>query len=106
MSHKEKKTEYLQCRITPGDKRVIEKGADVRGLDVSDYVRMFVLEAAKKDVEKAYLQNNISLSSAEWESFLQIMDTPAELNSNLQQAFERLEEMESTSQEPFKENFG
>lgn len=98
MSRKEKKTEYLQCRITRDDKKVIEKGAEARGLEVSDYVRIFVLEAAKKDVEKAYLQNNINLSAEEWRRFIQIMETPAELNSCLQHAFERLDEIESTSQ--------
>ncbi len=106
MSQKEKKTEYLQCRITAEDKKIIERGADVRGLDVSDYIRLFVLEAAKKDIENEHLQNHITLSSEEWENFMQIMETPGEYNPHLKEAFELLEEIESTSQESLEENFG
>ena len=102
-----KKTEYLQCRISPEDKEVIRKGAKARGFDeVSDYVRSFALEAAKKDIEEAALDNKVVLSQDEWNRFLEIMETPAEPNLNLQKAFEKLDELESGHHQPIQENCG
>lgn len=102
-----KKTEYLQCRINSEDKELIKKGAKVRGFDeVSDYVRSLALEAAKKDIEQAVLNNKVVLSEEEWNRFLEIMETPMKTNDNLKKAFEKLDALESDDHQFLQEDFG
>lgn len=102
-----KKTEFLQFRISREDKELVEKGANLKGLDISEYVRMKALEAAKEEIENKSLQTKIIFSSEEWENFLQIMETSSEeINPNLKRAFERLNELEAIHPENQQENFG
>ena len=82
-----KKTDYLQARVSQEDKEQIETAARLAGLDVSVYIRLHVLQAAKRDLERAEKENRIRLNEKEWGQFMEIMSAPLRLNDNLRRAF-------------------
>lgn len=46
------KTAMIQIRLSPKDKRIIEKAARQTGLSLSGWIRMQLLAASKKDMPK------------------------------------------------------
>jgi uncharacterized protein (DUF1778 family) len=82
-----RKDEYLQARVSREDKKRIEMAARLAGLDVSVYIRLHVLKAAKRDLENQAQENRILLSGKEWDQFMKIMEAPPQLNDNLRRAF-------------------
>jgi uncharacterized protein (DUF1778 family) len=82
-----RKDEYLQARVSREDKEQIEMAARLAGLDVSVYIRLHVLKAAKRDLENQAQESHVLLSGKEWDQFMKIMEAPPQLNENLRRAF-------------------
>ena len=82
-----KKDAIIQFRVNVEDKSIIQRAADLRGIEPSAYIRSLILESAKKDIRESLQETNIFLTSEEWEHFLNIMNAPVRLNKNLKKAF-------------------
>lgn len=92
---KSKKSKIVQFRLSPEDLAILESCAKSRHLDVSDYIRMNVLEAASKDIKEIRPESNVLLTPEEWDRFMEIMRTPSDYNPHLQQAFKNLADFET-----------
>ena len=93
-ANRKKKTNYIQCRISDDSKKIIEKGAMLLGLDVSDYIRINILKIAQNDIANASLNTAVTLTENGWNNFVRIMEEPFVRNKKLQSAFDKLREIE------------
>jgi len=72
------KPSSLMVRLDEESKTVLSKAAELRGISVSDYVRMVTVTQAQKEVVAAS-QQTISLTSDEQLAFWTALSTPVKL---------------------------
>lgn len=82
---------HLNFRMSSYDKRLIESAAKLKGLKPNTYARQKLLEAAEKDIAEMSQYNTLSLSSADWKCFLEIMEAPVRTNQNLKKAVKKFQ---------------
>ena len=75
------KTTVLQTRLTPDQKKLIQKAAKLHHLSISDYVRQILLSMAKKEVESAK-SNIIELTPEGQLEFWKAISAPVKLTKS------------------------
>jgi len=68
----------LQVRLKDEDKRTVQAAARARRISVSDYTRLRLLDAARRDLRAG--EYSLSLTPAEQEAMWDILSSPVELN--------------------------
>ena len=93
------KSENLHLKIAHEDKSLIQHAARHKGYDdVSDYIRSHIIEIAKNDLYESGLIHEHTFSEEDWMRFKKVMEDPEEINENLLKVFQKLEEIESSSE--------
>lgn len=82
-----KKDSLIQFRVSATDKSIIQKAAELHGIEASTYMRTLILETAKREVNRFSEENRIVLTPEEWEHFMEVMNAPLNINKNLKRAF-------------------
>lgn len=82
------KRERLEARVTADQKALIQRGAELRGRSVTD----FVVESAQAAAEEALRAHQIVLSARDGEAFVRAVLEPAEPNERLLRAVRRYRE--------------
>jgi uncharacterized protein (DUF1778 family) len=78
-----KKRSTLNLRVTPETRILIDRGAEARGLTLTD----FILDAARTAAEQAVLDRSLfSCSPETFDAFLARLDAPAQPNDFLLQS--------------------
>jgi uncharacterized protein (DUF1778 family) len=84
----------LEARVTPGQKKLIERAAQVQGRTVTDFVITSLQDAARKAIE----ENTVwKLSQDQQKIFVEALMDPPPPNRKLRAAFRRHEEFKSLS---------
>lgn len=78
---KQDKTTVLQTRLTPDQKKLIQKAAKLHHLSLSDYVRQILLSMARQEVESAK-DNVIRLTPEGQLEFWNAINEPVELTES------------------------
>jgi len=74
------RTKRLNIRATENQEKLIRRGAERKGLNVSS----FILKSACLEAEHALAdQNHFVLSPEKWEKFVQMLDRPARVHPRL-----------------------
>lgn len=84
---------HLNFRMSSSDKRIIETAAKLKGLKPNTYARQKLLEAAEKDILEMSQLNSLILNSKDWETFLEIMEAPIQINPNLKKGVKSFKKM-------------
>jgi uncharacterized protein (DUF1778 family) len=72
---KERKTERIEIRLTPGAKRIIQDAAAAKHTDVSD----FMLNTSLVEAEIALAnRSHFLMGKTSWEKFIKLLDAPTE----------------------------
>ena len=71
-------------RMYPSAKRVVARAAKARGVSTSDYVRVVVVEQARRELEESRTRTVI-LSAAEQRQFWEALQAPAKLSKRQRQ---------------------
>ena len=80
MRTKERKSERIELRLTPSDKRMIQDAAAFRKNDVTD----FILNTSLTEAQIALAsRSRFSLNGKSWDEFVQLLDNPTEPNQAL-----------------------
>lgn len=69
-----KKSERLNLRIVPQNKRLIEQAAALEHLTPTDFILRTVMERAEQVISEQY---HFSLDKEKWEKLCQALDQPA-----------------------------
>ena len=80
------KSERVAVRLTPAVKRALERGAEVSGRSLSDFVVDSAYRAAQRAIED---HERLHLSDADRKVFLAALDNPPEPNQALRRAAQR-----------------
>jgi len=72
-----KRTERLDARVTKEEKRVIETAASMRGISVTDLMRISITDAATKIIRENEI---LTLSEREKQTFFQALMNPPRPN--------------------------
>ncbi len=80
------KSERVAVRLTPAVKRALERGAEVSGRSLSDFVVDSAYRAAQRAIED---NERLHLSNADRKIFLAALDNPPEPNQALRRAAQR-----------------
>jgi uncharacterized protein (DUF1778 family) len=72
------KTSQLMVRLDEDSKSSVAKAADLRGVSISDYVRMITVAQARREIAQAE-QNTICLTPEEQLAFWQALDAAPKL---------------------------
>jgi uncharacterized protein (DUF1778 family) len=80
------KSERVAVRLTPAVKRALERGAEVSGRSLSDFVVDSAYRAAQRAIES---HERLYLSDQDRKVFLAALDNPPEPTQALQQAAQR-----------------
>ena len=89
MSTARKKKDNIHIRVEPEQKDVINKAADLLGLDLSAFVLQNSLKAARAELAEL---ERLSLSSADANLFFDAIINPPATNDNLKAAYEKYQE--------------
>ncbi len=71
-------TTILQARLDPKSKQVVMQAAKLRHVGLSDYIRLVLVPAAKREVEQAKNQV-LQMTADEQERFWLALQAPAKL---------------------------
>ncbi len=74
-------TTTLQTRLDPESKQTIVQAAKLRQVGLSDYVRLVLVSAAKREVEQAKNQV-LQMTADEQERFWTALQAPVKLTKN------------------------
>ena len=85
-SHRSRKEERLEARVTPAQKRLIERAAALRGTSVSEFVPMSAQEAATRAIRDSEV---LSLRDEARELFIKTILNPPAPNEAARSAAER-----------------
>ena len=66
----------LQARLDVESKKIIEQAAALRRVGLSDYVRLVLVPAARREVEQAK-QQVVQMTPAEQEAFWKALQSPS-----------------------------
>lgn len=80
------KSERVAVRLTPAVKRALERGAEVSGRSLSDFVVDSAYRAAQRAIED---HERLHLSDQDRKVFLVALDNPPEPNQALRRAAQR-----------------
>lgn len=80
------KSERVAVRLTPAVKRALERGAEVSGRSLSDFVVDSAYRAAQRAIED---HERLHLSDQDRKVFLAALDNPPEPNQALRRAAQR-----------------
>lgn len=80
------KSERVAVRLTPAVKRALERGAEVSGRSLSDFVVDSAYRAARRAIED---HERLHLSDQDRKVFLVALDNPPEPNQALRRAAQR-----------------
>lgn len=80
------KASRLHLRCDARTRQLLDKAAGYRHLNLSEFVLSQAVAAAEQIVHE---QESITLQAEDFRAFLIALDTPAEPNAALQQAFQR-----------------
>ena len=80
------KSERVAVRLTPAVKRALERGAEVSGRSLSDFVVDSAYRAAQRAIED---HERLSLSDEDRKAFLAAIDSPPEPTEALRRAARR-----------------
>ncbi len=86
------KSERVAVRLTPAVKRALERGAEVSGRSLSDFVVDSAYRAARRAIED---HERLHLSDRDREAFLAALDNPPEPNQALRRAAQRHDRLTS-----------
>lgn len=85
------KTERLEARVSPDQKALIQRAAELRGLSVT----AFIVDSAHAAAEETLRAQQIRLSARDSALFAQAILEPAEPNAMLRAAARRYQEFTS-----------
>jgi uncharacterized protein (DUF1778 family) len=71
-------TKTLQARLDPDSKRIVEEAARLRHVGFSDYVRLVLVSAARREVEQAGRQV-LQMTADEQQRFWEALNAPVKL---------------------------
>ena len=80
------RAERLEARITPGQKRLLQRAADLEGRSLTDFVVSSAQAAAKNVIEEHQV---LRLSARDSERFVNALLNPPKPNENLLRAARR-----------------
>jgi len=84
----------LEARVTPGQKKLIERAAQVQGRTVTDFVITALQDAARKVIE----ENTVwKLSHDQQKIFVEALMHPPSPNRKLRAAYRRYEKFKALS---------
>jgi uncharacterized protein (DUF1778 family) len=83
------RTQRMEARLLPAQKKRIEQAATIKGLSVSDFVVQYADEAAIRTIEQ---HTNWVLSDRDRDVFVQSLLNPPKPNARLKAAFKRYRE--------------
>jgi uncharacterized protein (DUF1778 family) len=85
-AHRSRKQERLEARVTPAQKRLIERGAALRGTSVTEFVVVSAQEAATTAIKDSEM---LSLRDAARETFINAVLNPPAPTEPARRAAER-----------------
>jgi uncharacterized protein (DUF1778 family) len=85
----EGRTERLDARVTPSEKQVIERAANLRGISVTDLLRISVRDAAQRIIQESEV---LTLSQRDSKAFVEALMNPPKPNKKLREAAKRFME--------------
>jgi uncharacterized protein (DUF1778 family) len=80
------RTERMEARLLPAQKKRIEQAATIKGLSVSDFVVQYADEAAIRTIEQ---HERWVLSDRDRDAFVQALLNPPKLSGRLKEAIKR-----------------
>lgn len=83
------RAERLEARVTPEQKRLIERAAALQGRTVTDFVLTSVQDAARRAIEE---HHQLSLSVRDSEAFVDALLNPQSVNDRLRDTVRRYRE--------------
>ena len=89
MSAARKKKDNIHIRVEPEQKEVINKAADLLGLDLSAFVLQNSLKAARAELAEL---KRLSLSSSDTNLFFDALTNPPAPNDSLKAAYQKYRE--------------
>ena len=89
MSTARKKKDNIHIRVEPKQKEVINKAADLLGIDLSAFVLQNSLKAARAELAEL---ERLSLSRADANLFFDAIISPPATSDNLKAAYEKYQE--------------
>lgn len=84
-----KKKDNIHIRVEPEQKEVINRAADLLGLDLSAFVLLNTLKAARAELAQV---EKISLSTNDANLFFEALTNPSAPNDNLKAAYQKYQE--------------
>jgi uncharacterized protein (DUF1778 family) len=84
----------LEARVTPGQKELIERAAQVQGRTVTDFVITTLQEAARKAIEESAVWK---LSQDQQKTFVEALMKPPSPNRKLRAAYQRYKKFSAVS---------
>jgi uncharacterized protein (DUF1778 family) len=82
----------LEARVTPVQKKMIERAASVQGRTVTDFVITALQDAARKAIEESTVWQ---LSQDQQKAFVEALMHPPAPNRKLREAYRRYEEFKA-----------
>lgn len=77
------KQDRVEFRTNHQERQQIEKAAAFLGMNVSAYLRMIALEKSEEILKS---NTTLSLSSRDWDMFMDLLENPPKTNKNLKKA--------------------
>ncbi len=88
-AYAEGRSERLDARVTPDEKRVIETAASIRGISVTDLLRTSARDAAMRIIRENEV---LTLSERDSKAFVEALMNPPKPNKKLLRAAKRFME--------------
>lgn len=76
----------LHFRLSKEDKKTLEEAARLHNIKLNTYVRTRLLQAARRDLEQYKSENVYVLNDKEWNRFIDIMEAPVQITSEMRNA--------------------
>lgn len=76
----ETKNSRIELRVTPEQKKILERAASLKGISLTAYTLSHILEIAQQDINK---HEKLILSNRDRDLFLSALENPPELSGNL-----------------------
>lgn|SRR5512145_1442761 len=84
-----RKSERLEARVTPQQKQVLLRAAELLGLSLTDFLIMSAQQAAEATIREHHI---IALTARDSTAFAEAILNPGEPNAALRTAFARVQE--------------
>lgn len=83
------KDSRIDLRVTQEQKELLEKAASLRGISLSAYTLLYLLPAAKQEIDT---YERLVLSNRDRDLFMSMIENPPELKGKLKTAIEKYQQ--------------